>query len=218
MKTNTTNTAPVPTRSNDTSNIILAPHHTQDATVTAKRKNTLHADLVAVKTHQPRFHLSPPQPVDRQSIHNSELWHGRSKIQEVIAGLCITNFFGARNMASVQSAKISHIVVCADELPQAHPAHFKYLKLDGFTDNTTTNLDTHINKTLPWIKKAIDDGGRVLVHCAAGSSRSGAIIVAYLMWELKIPMQQALEMAQQRRPIISPNPGFCEQLQAFLFA
>jgi hypothetical protein len=56
-------------------------------------------------------------------------------------------------------------------------------------------------------------GPAVLVHCIQGVSRSGAIIVAYLMRTKSIDYESALALAQKSRSIITPNSGFADQLR-----
>ena len=54
--------------------------------------------------------------------------------------------------------------------------------------------------------KFIDEA--VLVHCAAGVSRSGGIILAYLMWKMLWSFDNAWLYARTKRPKIYPNKGF----------
>ncbi|KAF2686146.1 phosphatases II [Lentithecium fluviatile CBS 122367] len=56
-------------------------------------------------------------------------------------------------------------------------------------------------------------GSAVLVHCLQGISRSGAIIVAYLMRSKALDYEAALALAQRSRAIITPNSGFVDQLR-----
>jgi protein-tyrosine phosphatase len=48
----------------------------------------------------------------------------------------------------------------------------------------------------------------VLVHCAAGISRSGGIVIAYLMWKQQWTFDNAWKYAQTMRPVVYPNMGF----------
>ncbi|KAL2856284.1 protein-tyrosine phosphatase-like protein [Aspergillus pseudodeflectus] len=57
------------------------------------------------------------------------------------------------------------------------------------------------------------DQGRVLVHCNQGVSRSGSVVVAYIMKYLSLPYAAALLTARQSRPVIAPNIGFEYQLR-----
>ncbi|XP_026887547.2 dual specificity protein phosphatase 14 [Electrophorus electricus] len=54
--------------------------------------------------------------------------------------------------------------------------------------------------------------GGTLVHCAAGMSRSPALIMAYLMKYRGATLQQAHSWVQRSRPCIRLNAGFWEQL------
>ncbi|KAF2195188.1 phosphatases II [Zopfia rhizophila CBS 207.26] len=54
---------------------------------------------------------------------------------------------------------------------------------------------------------------RVLVHCLQGVSRSGAVIVAYLMRTRSLDYESALALARGSRSVITPNSGFADQLR-----
>lgn len=55
-------------------------------------------------------------------------------------------------------------------------------------------------------------GGKILVHCEAGISRSPTICMAYLMKTKKLRLDEAFDYIKQRRSLISPNFGFMGQL------
>jgi dual specificity MAP kinase phosphatase len=58
-------------------------------------------------------------------------------------------------------------------------------------------------------------GGKVLIHCYAGVSRSATITIAYLMQELGMPYSEAMKYVKSKRYFINPNDGFRRQLLAF---
>eukprot|EP00929_Paragymnodinium_shiwhaense_P074371 TRINITY_DN38056_c0_g1_i1.p1 TRINITY_DN38056_c0_g1~~TRINITY_DN38056_c0_g1_i1.p1 ORF type:complete len:222 (-),score=15.83 TRINITY_DN38056_c0_g1_i1:152-817(-) len=55
----------------------------------------------------------------------------------------------------------------------------------------------------------------VLVHCVSGISRSGAMVVAYLMATTGICYDEALAQVREKRPVVSPNSGFQAQLRDY---
>lgn len=59
------------------------------------------------------------------------------------------------------------------------------------------------------------NGGRVLVHCQAGISRSATICLAYLMHTQRVRLDEAFDFVKQRRQVISPNLAFMGQLLQF---
>lgn len=60
-----------------------------------------------------------------------------------------------------------------------------------------------------------EEGGKVLVHCEAGISRSPTICMAYIMKTQRLQLEQAFDVIRQRRAIISPNFSFMGQLLQF---
>jgi hypothetical protein len=56
----------------------------------------------------------------------------------------------------------------------------------------------------------------VLIHCAQGKSRSGAVAVAYIMAiDPSMTFERALGFIQSKRAIVDPNRSFVTQLKAF---
>ncbi|ROV97974.1 hypothetical protein VMCG_07061 [Cytospora schulzeri] len=55
-------------------------------------------------------------------------------------------------------------------------------------------------------------GGRVLVHCTQGVSRSATIVAAYLMWRKRETAAKVLAFMKSKRPRVHPNYGFLDQL------
>ncbi|KAJ7989976.1 hypothetical protein DPEC_G00310070 [Dallia pectoralis] len=90
----------------------------------------------------------------------------------------------------------------------------RYLRIP-IDDSLRDDLLSHIPEALRFIDGAMSSGGSVLVHCAAGISRSPAVAVAYIMYSLQMDLDHAYEFVKERRPSISPNFNFLGQLQQF---
>jgi len=57
-----------------------------------------------------------------------------------------------------------------------------------------------LDNTIEFMKKQIDRGKRVLVHCAAGKGRTGTILAAYLVKEENLTAVQAINKIRELRP------------------
>lgn len=64
------------------------------------------------------------------------------------------------------------------------------------------------------INKALVENKNVIVHCAAGISRSSSLVIAYLMIENRWSYEEAYNYVRSKRSIINPNIGFVKQLKA----
>lgn len=78
------------------------------------------------------------------------------------------------------------------------------------SDLPTANLGTHFEQVAERIHG--NRAGGTLVHCAAGMSRSPALVMAYLMRYRGVTLCKAHRWVQESRPYIRLNAGFWEQL------
>jgi hypothetical protein len=72
------------------------------------------------------------------------------------------------------SYEISHILAIGDGLACPYPGEITYYQVQ-MTDHRTADLVPHLDSCVEWITEAVESGGRVLVHCQIGISRSPAI-------------------------------------------
>lgn len=63
------------------------------------------------------------------------------------------------------------------------------------------------------MRGALEKNTAVLVHCAAGVSRSSTLVAAYLMAEQKIPAAAAVDMIRKVKPDVEPSSTFHDQLE-----
>lgn len=79
-------------------------------------------------------------------------------------------------------------------------------------DNLTQDLLCRLPEICDFIDAKRNNGAHsLLVHCTAGISRSATVVLAYLMWKHRQPLEAALEMVEKSRHV-SPNPNFMRQL------
>lgn len=111
---------------------------------------------------------------------------------------------------------ITHIINAAYGVPCLFPDTFEYLPIPAL-DRKDYDISSHISACVGFYEKAISGEcpGKVLVHCTAGVSRSGAIAVAIVMYSKRISYDEALLLVKTKRPSIQPNPGFAVQLKTW---
>ena len=56
-------------------------------------------------------------------------------------------------------------------------------------------------------------GGRVLLHCSQGVSRSASLAIAYLMWQRSASFEEVLASVNAVRGVANPNIGFTCQVR-----
>lgn len=72
-----------------------------------------------------------------------------------------------------------------------------------------------IDEAVEAIGQTVNGGKSVLVHCAQGRSRSGAVVVAFVSRREQIDIDEALSQVQQKRVMCQPNNHFMDLLRKF---
>lgn len=87
--------------------------------------------------------------------------------------------------------------------------------IDHLADNGKDPLMSQINKILEFIDDCYRQGGKVLVHCMAGVSRSAAVCIAECMRRLECDLLTAYTFVRVRRlnVIIQPSLMFMYELE-----
>lgn len=132
-------------------------------------------------------------------------------MDEILPGLFLGSTEAAYDFQTLKSHSITHILVCAMECKAKFPGEFQYLELK-LGDAIGADLLSDLPRALAFVRVGME-GGRVLVHCFAGVSRSAAVVVGYVMQALRVKLNEAINYVRSRRPCIRPNPGFMLQLR-----
>ncbi|NXM80234.1 DUS28 phosphatase, partial [Oenanthe oenanthe] len=82
-------------------------------------------------------------------------------------------------------------------------------------DDPAEDLLRHLERSAAAIERALRAGGRCLVYCKNGRSRSAAVCTAFLMRHLRLPLGDAFQVVKAARPVAEPNAGFWSQLQRY---
>lgn len=90
-----------------------------------------------------------------------------------------------------------------------------YLHFD-VEDSEMQDIAQHFPEAIAFISSAKSGGGRTLVHCRAGISRSTSFVLAYMLHSRECPsLKAALHAVMLQRPWVSPNIAFRAQLRAY---
>ncbi|KAK4395508.1 Dual specificity protein phosphatase PHS1 [Sesamum angolense] len=166
------------------------------------------------------------------------------KPSPISGGLFIGGALAARSVYTLQLLGITHILcLCSNEIGQEDSQFPELFEYKNFSDSKSecfllylnlliivlyaTNEETNISEIFQeahdFINQVEQIGGKVLVHCFEGKSRSATLVLAYLMlrkkihflscfyaetllyWRRGMPLKQAHRRAQ-------PNDGFARIL------
>lgn len=88
---------------------------------------------------------------------------------------------------------------------------YKQFEID---DDEGENLHVYFDSGTEFIHKHREYGA-VLVHCAAGISRSASLVIAYLIRYENMNYDTAFAKVKEGREFINPNRSFEAQLRAY---
>ena len=144
----------------------------------------------------------------RRAMETGELW-----ASDILDGwLWLGSGQNASLLGQLQSRGITHVLNCADDVPNFHEADpaasFLTYRCLGIAD---FGGDAGIRRTFAaaaaFTREARASRGgtwRLLVHCANGSNRSATVAMALLMDTQGMTLAQAWALVKARRPAASP--------------
>lgn len=139
----------------------------------------------------------------------------REDLSEVVDGfLYLSGQMGAGNRAALRGLSVTHILNVCDRIPCKFKNDFTY-KVVSVHDTRGSDIRKHFLEALEFIDTAQAVGGRCLVHCMVGASRSTSIVLAWLVSRCEIGLKDAYKDVRARRKVARPNRSFCEQLIEF---
>ena len=109
---------------------------------------------------------------------------------------------------------ITNVINCTLDVPNRREPGIKCVQI-RIPDHPFSRLDVHFDKIADMIHAINLQGGKVLVHCVAGVSRSATLCIVYFMKHQKMTLFEAHDFVWNRRRIIHPNPGFWKQMIAY---
>ncbi|XP_028450182.1 dual specificity phosphatase 28 [Perca flavescens] len=133
---------------------------------------------------------------------------------KVTRALFISN---ARSACSDELLQREAVTLCINvSKQQPFPAAAAVSKLQiPVYDDPNEDLYAHFDRAADAIQKEANRGGRSVVYCKNGRSRSATVCIAYLMKHRRLTLAEALQKVKTARHEIDPNPGFLSQLQRY---
>jgi dual specificity phosphatase 12 len=129
---------------------------------------------------------------------------------EIFSGLFIGSIVDSSS-AKLQKHKITAVLGLAKMCVEQQNTDITRLFLPS-EDKPFFDISQYFDRAFDFIDRELSSGGRVLVYCHEGGSRSATIVAMYLQRKLHWSTRDAVFHLKRIRPSIVPNEGFLEQL------
>uniref|UniRef100_A0A8C9FDC2 Dual specificity phosphatase 28 n=1 Tax=Pavo cristatus TaxID=9049 RepID=A0A8C9FDC2_PAVCR len=135
-------------------------------------------------------------------------------VGKVTASLLISNARMACNAEMLAQEGVTFCVNVTRQQPFPSLQQARGMRVPVF-DDPAEDLYRYFEQCSDAIEEAVKSGGKCLVYCKNGRSRSATICTAYLMRHRNLPLKDAFEVVKAARPVAEPNAGFWSQLQRY---
>ncbi|KAM7538136.1 hypothetical protein Aperf_G00000072822 [Anoplocephala perfoliata] len=158
-----------------------------------------------------KLKMAPGAPIIFHQLSQED-----SSMSQILDFLYIGNAKDSKNAKVLMDKRITHVINATYDLPNffEEEGKLKYLRVE-VEDSGTADLMPHFRPVIDFIDEAVRSGGRVLVHCQEGVSRSASLVIAYIMAHSNLTLMHAIEVVSHARAIIFPNINFLGQLNTF---
>ncbi|KAK1433968.1 hypothetical protein QVD17_10886 [Tagetes erecta] len=137
------------------------------------------------------------------------------KPSSITSTLYIGGALAARSVYTLQHIGITHILcLCSNEIGQSdsqRPDLFQYRNF-SIGDEEDSNISDIFEEAHVFIDDVEQKGGKVLVHCFEGRSRSATVVLAYLMMRKNYTLLKAWNSLRKVHRRAQPNDGFATVL------
>ncbi|XP_053161643.1 dual specificity phosphatase 28 [Hemicordylus capensis] len=133
---------------------------------------------------------------------------------KVADSLLISNSRSACNENLLAQEGVTFCINVSRQQPFPNSQQIQTLRVPVF-DDPSEDLYKYFESCSDAIEGTVRNGGKCLVYCKNGRSRSAAICTAYLMKHQHLSLKDAFEIVKIARPVAEPNAGFWSQLQKY---
>ncbi|KAK3257610.1 hypothetical protein CYMTET_33313, partial [Cymbomonas tetramitiformis] len=118
----------------------------------------------------------------------------------ILPNLFIGNALVAQSVHTLEKLGITHVLTLVPDLELAYPAHFKHLRI-SVVDTEDEDIAHYFREAADFVETATKGGGKALVHCFEGKSRSATMVLAALMINDQMPMAEAYTLLSSKHPV-----------------
>jgi protein-tyrosine phosphatase len=139
-------------------------------------------------------------------------------MSEILPGLWLGDFHDSKSHIFLRAIKATHILNCAEEFHgnlTAASLGICVKRIPMMDEEEITSLQ-HITEGAQLIDLWYSPSNTILIHCAAGVSRSPSIVIAWLILYRNFSYDQAYDLVVKKRNCIRPNPFFTLLLKSLV--
>jgi protein-tyrosine phosphatase len=127
-------------------------------------------------------------------------------MHEVCDRLFVGDFHDAQSVEKFEHTKFGLVVNCTKDIPffSTSLSNDRLVRIpinDDGSEKTNQTLLEAFHVVIPLIKKHVEQGDNVLVHCMAGQQRSCAVVAAALMSIEGLTIDKAISKTKQKRVV-----------------
>jgi hypothetical protein len=149
--------------------------------------------------------------MEREAVQAGNLLSRYVDPDRITENLFIGPKESAYDLEKLQLLGIQRVLVCCSHLNEYFKDDVTYLRLP-MADSLDQNLLLYLPLAFEFIQDGINRGEKILIHCNAGVSRSGAVLVCWIMKSMNVSFPEALAFVKAKRPIVTPNSNFVDQI------
>ena len=152
----------------------------------------------------------------RRALESGAIWAACIE-NEYSPGIWLGAGRDAKNLDELRKRRVTRILNCADDVENFHSgeADLSYLNLGLADFGADAGASRVFPEAIAFVQAAIDDGARLLIHCANGSNRSATVSIAVLLGAFGMSLAQAWATVHSRRPEAKPLADNRRELLAF---
>eukprot|EP01094_Clydonella_sp_ATCC50884_P005657 TRINITY_DN1459_c0_g1_i1.p1 TRINITY_DN1459_c0_g1~~TRINITY_DN1459_c0_g1_i1.p1 ORF type:complete len:244 (+),score=78.96 TRINITY_DN1459_c0_g1_i1:133-864(+) len=134
---------------------------------------------------------------------------------EVLPHLFLGSAWNARVAATLQHNGITHVLNVASNCPQMNHPGLNVVHMPISYSYKGANSFDKFEEMFNFIDAAKESGGKVLVHCMRGNSRSVCVVLCYLIARMQYSLPDAYVFVKRKRPKMRPVDAVQDKARVF---